>query len=83
MSDKRRRINTVPSDGVFRGVSMSTTTCVGDCSSSLESWEMRDNDYPRFDPSASYTQNYGNGESKNDGTSNGTTQITTAGTRGR
>jgi len=72
----------IETEGQFRGITPTFVVDPGDTGTSIESWSMQDNDYPRFDPSKSYTQNYGNGSSNNDGDT-GTSPLATPANRGR
>jgi len=73
----------VESEGQFMGVSFGLTIDPGDTGTSLQGWQMKDNDYSRFDPTRSYTQNYGDGKSNNDGFSDGASTVYAEGNRGK
>ena len=49
----------------------------------VTSWQMADNEYSRMDPSKSFTQNYGDGSSFNDGSNDGASQVYAEAVRGK
>ena len=51
--------------------------------SSVQSWKMADNEYSRFDPSKSFTQNYGEGNSFNSGSNDGASEVFAEAVRGK
>lgn len=72
----------IETEGQFGGINYQLVHNSGDTGTSLQGWEMSQNDYPGFDPERSYLQNYGTGQSFNDMDGVGAQTIAPTGNRG-